>query len=371
MKSAAQIRRQMKRAEARGEKYTPPISSSVSTNDIIHSKVDTGHVPTSAVFKAKEKPVRIKKMKTSTLDETEKQKSVVIKDASIIKLQAYEKMIQSLNETSNDTTLDARSRRSAKRKAEAIAAQESGCISATELIEWYEGYKANEQPVSTKASSDSASKKNPCILFIGQLSFHTTSDGIFHHIQKAIGEKKITSSTLKIRLLTQDGKSKGNAFAEFEDPEDMYEALKLHHTQLDGRRINVERSVGGRKNSETRKEKLKQRRKEQEDYVMNTVNKILEEYRERGQLEEDELDDGVKALCYRRSPAIVEAALQEYVEARGSSLDNPSAYLSRIICRITDEGIDGGDSSKNNKLSHKDKPSSLKRKRNVNSLQDN
>jgi RNA recognition motif-containing protein len=258
-------------------------------------------------------------------------------------------MNQSMNDITQDSTLDARSRRSAKRKAEAIAVQESGC-SITELTEWHENY-LNSQ--STKRT-----KNDPYILFIGQLSFQSTSDSIFRHIQNNLGDK-ITPETLKIRLLNQDGKSKGMAFAEFTDPELMYQALSLHHTPLDGRRINVERSVGGRKNSETRKVKLQLRRKEQADYVTQTVDKILQEYRERGQLEEDELDEGVKALCYRRSPAIVEAALTEYVEARGTTLENPSAYLSRIICRITEEGIDSNNDGKTDRK--KRVPSNLKR----------
>jgi len=340
MKSAAQIRRQMKRAEARGESYTPKVSSSSSQkNDSTQSRGGLSRQdPSSPPSDVLNKSVSIKKRKISIQNGKMNLESTV-KDLNSIKLHAYEKMTQSLNEASTDTTLDARTRRSAKRKAEAIAVQESGCSSSSELIEWYEQYKASQVATTTKATED-VTKKNPYILFIGQLSFHTTSDGIFQHIQKSMGDKKITPDTLKIRLLTQDGKSKGMAFAEFTDPEHMYEALKLHHTQLDGRRINVERSVGGRKNSEVRKSKLKERRKEQEDYVTSTINKIIDEYCERGELQQDELDDGVKALCYRRSPAIVEAALQEYVEARGTSLDNPSAYLSRIICRITDEGID-------------------------------
>ena len=133
---------------------------------------------------------------------------------------------------------------------------------------------------------------------------------------------------------------RGFAFAEFKDPELMYECLKLHHTNLNGRRINVSRSAGGGK--EARKEKHKQRRKEQDDYISSIVDKIIKDYIDRGELQEGELDDGVILLCKRRSAAIVEAALGEYIEQRkDKDLENPSSFFTRIICDVSEEGEAG------------------------------
>jgi RNA recognition motif-containing protein len=141
-----------------------------------------------------------------------------------------------------------------------------------------------------------------------------------------------------------DGKAKtqckGFAFAEFNDPELMYECLKLHHTDLNGRRINVIRSAGGGK--EARKEKFKERAKEQDEYISATVDKIFKDYIDRGDLQEGELDNGAVLICKRRSAAIVEAALSEYIEQKADKdLENPSSFFMRIVCNVTEDGEAG------------------------------
>ena len=62
-----------------------------------------------------------------------------------------------------------------------------------------------------------------------------------------------------MRLLTQKGtnKSRGMAFVELPDEFAVTRALRIHHQMLDGRQINVERTVGGGGHkSKARKEKL-------------------------------------------------------------------------------------------------------------------
>lgn len=57
-------------------------------------------------------------------------------------------------------------------------------------------------------------------------------------------------------------KSKGCAFLEFTHKNALQQALKLHHSQLDGRMINVELTAGGGGKGDTRLAKLKQRNKD-------------------------------------------------------------------------------------------------------------
>lgn len=57
-------------------------------------------------------------------------------------------------------------------------------------------------------------------------------------------------------------KSKGFAFVEFVNKVALQQALRLHHTELDGRKINVELTAGGGGKSETRISKVKERNKE-------------------------------------------------------------------------------------------------------------
>lgn len=52
-------------------------------------------------------------------------------------------------------------------------------------------------------------------------------------------------------------KSRGCAFLEFRGASGLQSALRLHHSVLDGRKINVELSAGGGGNSASRVRKLK------------------------------------------------------------------------------------------------------------------
>jgi nucleolar protein 6 len=57
-------------------------------------------------------------------------------------------------------------------------------------------------------------------------------------------------------------KSKGCAFLEFFNKSSLQQGLRLHHSVLDGRQINVELTAGGGGNSTSRVAKLKERNKE-------------------------------------------------------------------------------------------------------------
>mmetsp|Transcript_29690 Transcript_29690/g.44020 ORF Transcript_29690/g.44020 Transcript_29690/m.44020 type:complete len:327 (+) Transcript_29690:38-1018(+) len=240
--------------------------------------------------------------------------------------------------------MNAKEHRSAKRKAEAIATKEAGC-STTELLGDIENEESTKKRKRNSEGDNQPKKKesssNPYILFVRQLAYKSTKEGLFQHFQKELGNL-ITPESLKIRLLTDPKKgnrSRGMAFVELNDPELMHECLKLHHTHLDGRRMNVERSSGGGKNKS--KEKIFQFRKEQADYISQTVDGILSEYKAKGDLRKGELDAGVILLCKRHSAKTVEAALGEYVEARGEGVKkNPSSYLTNIIGRIAEYGVE-------------------------------
>lgn len=57
-------------------------------------------------------------------------------------------------------------------------------------------------------------------------------------------------------------KSKGFAFVEFSHKNALQQGLKLHQTELEGRKINVELTAGGGGKSEHRLEKVKKRNRE-------------------------------------------------------------------------------------------------------------
>lgn len=93
-------------------------------------------------------------------------------------------------------------------------------------------------------------KPSVCLILFSESVRHTNLPGI----------------TPQVRLLTtkptragQAPKSRGIAFLEVPTSENMQAALKLHHTTLNSRRINVELTAGGGGKSDSRVGKIKER----------------------------------------------------------------------------------------------------------------
>jgi hypothetical protein len=84
--------------------------------------------------------------------------------------------------------------------------------------------------------------------FIGQLSYDATEEDVRWHFDAC--------GVLSCRLLTdkKTKQSRGMAFMELRTAEGLEAALKLHQSQLRGRRINVEASAAGGGNTERRKQ---------------------------------------------------------------------------------------------------------------------
>eukprot|EP00536_Pseudo-nitzschia_multiseries_P011265 jgi/Psemu1/205367/e_gw1.374.43.1 len=337
-KSAAQLRRLEQRAAKRGETYVPP---PVVVDVEPTATAPTAPAPTNDSERAKD-------VDAST------QPPDAAADETARKLASAKRLLTELETIDANQEMKAKDRRSAKRKAEAICTEETG-TPAEELLEWYKSNKhllATETETETtkknganKQQTGSASgqrRRDPLIAFIGQLSYDTTSEDLMEHICTNLAEEypKAKSMT-RIRFLTdpKTKRSKGMAFVEVDDPEFLYALLKLHQTYLKGRRINVERSAGGKKSSEARRSKLERYKQEQGAYFAEVVENILSEYKTTGELREDELDEGVVTVCKRHSGPVVRAAVAEYIEKGGRDMNNPSAYLTFLVTKFAKEGI--------------------------------
>lgn len=351
-KSQAQINRMIKRAQARGETYEPPSRQDDERRN------DAASSSSSPKKEADNKDKAAPSTRTTQLTAAEQ-----------AKLEAARKLTAELLAIENNEALKAKERRSAKRKAEAIAAESAGCP-ATELVEWYTAYQkehsSSDGKKRKKGSADQddgqAHSKNPYIAFVGQLSYDISKEALLEHIRQTLGEEfDVSNETVKIRLLTNEktGKSRGMAFVEVDNPELLYALLRLHQTFLNGRRINVERSAGGR--GATKKQKLEQYRKEQHEYVSSVVDKMLQEFYTNGSIQPDELDEGVIALFNRHSANVVQAALERYVETDGRQKDNPCAYLTCLVGKMASEGIFPSKEEDNDDKRTTDKRSANKR----------
>ena len=119
--------------------------------------------------------------------------------------------------------------------------------------------RKTEQPRTKHKLSRTASGKKPLtssnkryILFLGNLSETSTHEDIVTHF------KKRGVSVKELRLLTHKDskKSRGCAFAEFENEKCFQNALKFHRSKLNGKTINIEVTCGGGGASVKRKTKI-------------------------------------------------------------------------------------------------------------------
>jgi nucleolar protein 6 len=97
------------------------------------------------------------------------------------------------------------------------------------------------------------------------MSYDTTAQALATHFEKEIGAKP------SVRLLTTkptpatrfhkaaESRSRGIAFVEFPTSGALQAGLKLHHTELDGKKINVELTAGGGGATDERKKKIQER----------------------------------------------------------------------------------------------------------------
>ncbi|KAF8445749.1 hypothetical protein L210DRAFT_3528327 [Boletus edulis BED1] len=109
--------------------------------------------------------------------------------------------------------------------------------------------------------------KQRFILFLGNLKYTTSPEAIQAHFSACVPPPSVRLLTPKPSTKSSTKtvtKSKGCAFLEFKHHGVLQQALKLHHSVLDGRQINVELTAGGGGKSLTRMKKLGERNKELE-----------------------------------------------------------------------------------------------------------
>ncbi|KAI9444704.1 hypothetical protein H4582DRAFT_1844707 [Lactarius indigo] len=123
---------------------------------------------------------------------------------------------------------------------------------------------ANEAGAGVNESeTGNEESKQRFILFVGNLKYTTTREAIQGHFSVCDPPPTVRLLTPKVtRTGAIVAKSKGCAFLEFSTRPTLQAALRLHQSELDGRRINVELTAGGGGKGDARLAKLKARNKE-------------------------------------------------------------------------------------------------------------
>lgn len=118
-------------------------------------------------------------------------------------------------------------------------------------------------------------EKISCTVFVGQLPYSASAADVKKHFKQGG-----VQGNVQVRLLTRrdGGGSRGLAFVELANESDVHTALRLHHSPMDGRRINIERTVGGGggKQESARKAKISDLRERQGAQMTKQVNDMIE-----------------------------------------------------------------------------------------------
>ena len=207
-----------------------------------------------------------------------------------------------------------------------------------------EGKKRSSKKAAAAAASEDATVTDQkrsgarihCTVFVGQLPLRATAHDVAKHFEAA--------GSAKVRLLThrKGGGSRGIAFVELESESAVHSALKLHHSVMDGRRINVERTVGGGGKSDRRAGRLSALRQKQGSNILNAAKALVastlpEEGGERDAPTQRDADDRVIEFLSTIEASVAEAALKECVELDMSSVKNRPAYLMGVLKRKTEQ----------------------------------
>jgi RNA recognition motif-containing protein len=153
-----------------------------------------------------------------------------------------------------------------------------------------------------------ASTAIPYVVFVGQLDYKVQDVDIIRHFRSGGVE-----GDLKVRMTTDrdTGKFKGTAFVELEGPREMHKAIGLHHTLLNGRRINVEKSCGGR-NKDLRTMRIKEQRTTQKIHSSDAVDAVLKTFESTGLISTREIPDNIMNRLYACTPSEVQTMFDQF-----------------------------------------------------------
>ena len=164
-----------------------------------------------------------------------------------------------------------------------------------------------------KGAFTSAPAPIPYVVYVGQLNYKTTAEDLIKHLN--VNGIKTEVPGFAVRLMTREDNatkvSRGAAFVQLSDTEDLHMCLGLHHSILHGRRLNVEKSCGGR-NKEMRSIKLAERRHEQNIAVKAKINTVLEDFENRGVISVTSLGSLLKERLYSCTAAHVAEILENF-----------------------------------------------------------
>ena len=209
---------------------------------------------------------------------------------------------------------------------------------------------ADSNDKKRKDGHDSEVKRPQFRLFIGQLAFSTTAADL----EKYLREQGV-ECPLQIRMLTEreTGKSRGTAFLDlFGGKRSLKRCLSLHHTMLNGRRINVEKTGKGFNDEvEVKKRRIEDKVRESEkmDALLRDFEENVEENKG-GVFKVKSLSDSTMNRLYAMNMDEVRSILHEFSTICSASKSVNGAVVFRELITKRDGGGSAVDQSKGRKF---------------------
>lgn len=235
-------------------------------------------------------------------------------------------------------------RKKSKRGESSTTDQTGSARPETKGTAWEEEPEKKHDGDDATHDAKASKERIACTVFVGQLPYSASEADIKRHFKSCASDGEV-----RVRLLTkraeQGGGSRGMAFVELASEAAVHTALRLHHSVMSGRRINVERTVGGGGTSGDRKQKLELLREKQGKQMVQTVKELCEtilpeaadeveeEERDRARVVRADVDERVLEFLCTVPTSLAEEALREAKALDMNGVRNRSAYLMGVLKR--------------------------------------
>ncbi|KAJ8907475.1 hypothetical protein NDN08_007586 [Rhodosorus marinus] len=168
-------------------------------------------------------------------------------------------------------------------------------------------------------------------VFVGQIPFNCSKEEIEGHFSGGELEGKVL-----VRMLTkkESNEFKGMAFLDVESKEDYEKALKMDYSVMKGRRLRVERTVGG--GGDSRKRGLKRLLQKDQDRRKEEFEKdLLEMFEQNPKMEVKvaDLDDAIKEFLLTVPQDDSKKVLEELAKVSFRKVKNRRRYLMGVMKR--------------------------------------
>eukprot|EP00924_Labyrinthula_sp_SR-Ha-C_P001515 snap_masked-scaffold_18-processed-gene-0.17-mRNA-1 protein AED:0.27 eAED:0.27 QI:0/-1/0/1/-1/1/1/0/225 len=178
-----------------------------------------------------------------------------------------------------------------------------------------------------RKSNNNSQPYNPYRVFVGQLPYKLSKEELSEHFTQHSAEPRA------IRMLTDKNTNKfrGIAFLEFSNDETASKALKLHHSLLKGRVINVERTVQGKGDRNGRKEVLSEMRKNQDLRERSEIGLMIKKKITEANVGEFDFDEKSRFALKSFPLDIATKIVEDFFAEDILKMDNKDAFLMGIV----------------------------------------